>query len=136
MRTTDTQLLKEATARYATEIHGLDHDLWVLAPENIALVDENGNVSMFEHDRPGVVYGHFFYKARGRAALKAAKGHLKELFEGGYGIEVIKGLTPVEHLGAAWLSKKIGFTQHGIIDTDVGKCILFILTKQEWENSQ
>lgn len=135
MRTTDTTLLREATARYATEIHGLNHDLWVLAPENIALTDEAGNVSMFEFDKEGVYYGHFFYKARGREAIKVAKKHLKELFSDEYGVNVIKGLTPAEHLGAAWLSKKIGFRQHGILETLVGKCILFILTKKEWENS-
>jgi len=135
MRTFDKDIVTKATSLYADEIVGLDVEEWLKDDQNIALTNKDGDVSMFEHFYPGAVYGHYFYHNRGKAAIETATSHLKELFEN-YDVKLIQGLTPITHLGARWLAKKIGCKSQGIIHTKVGPCELFLISKEEWENNK
>lgn len=128
----DTETFKRAMGPYLP-IHGLSPDEWPLNPSNIVLTDGDDNLGLFEYCYPGVYTGHYFFNnARGKRAIEVAKKHLTEAFSK-CGVYVVIGLTPLEKLGARWLNKKLGFTSHGVVPTEVGPCELVILTKKEWE---
>lgn len=77
---------------------------------NIALINDSGDVAIIEpHGSPGVYKGHYFFFNRGKEAIRAAKEFLFEAFTE-YPVERIMGFTPVEKLGALWLTRHLGFT--------------------------
>lgn len=117
-------------------IVGLDPAEWLLSELNVALTDGKGNYGLFERSGNGLVSGHYFMKTRGRDALRTAKVILHEAFTGPYDIQVIRGFTPLEKLGARWMNKQLGFTGYGVITTNVGPMELVILTKKEWEQHE
>lgn len=134
-RTYQIQTVVKAIQQYADEIDGFYPEEWLDSKENVALCDDNGNVALFEREMPGVVTGHYFFFCRGREAVALSKEMLHEIFTGPYNVEVIRGLTPVDNRGAVWMSRHVGFTSYGTIDTHVGPCVLFILTKNEWRKA-
>ena len=136
MRTFDPEIVKEAVKLYAEEIVGLDVDDWLANPLNIALVNEKGDVGMLEHQYAltNTVCAHYFFKSRGREAIKTAQEFMKELFENSY-VEVITGLTPVNHKAALWMNRRLGLKEHGIVNTEVGPCKFVVITKQQWKDS-
>lgn len=133
-RTYDPVLVAYALETYDETPLGLDISDWLMYNTNVALADEHGNVALFERQArlPSSVCGHYFFHSRGRAAINAAEGFLKEIFTGPYDVQTIIGLTPVEHKGANWMNRKLGFKQHDTIDTEVGPCGFFLLTKNTW----
>lgn len=138
VRTYDTQTIAQAVADYSSQVSGFDPEAWVQDDQNIALVNDNGDVALFERQwrAPTTVAGHYFFKSRGKIAREVAKDFLWEIFLGPYQVEIIAGLTPVEHLGALWMNKQLGFKQHGEIETPSGKFKFVMLTKQEWLKSE
>lgn len=118
---------------YSHETLGFEATEWVSNLDNVALTDCEGSFALFERSLPWLVTGHYFFVKRGRGAERLARECLKEIFMGGYGVEVIRGLTPLDKLGALWMNKRLGFTQHDLVETVAGPCALVILTKQEWE---
>lgn len=118
---------------YAHETVGFEAADWLSNLDNVALTDGEGSFALFERSTPSLVTGHYFFLVRGREAEKLARECLKEIFVGGYGVEVIRGLTPLDKRGALWMNKKLGFTQHDLIETVAGPCALVVLTKKEWE---
>lgn len=132
-RTCNPEEVLEATRQYSDEIDCFFPEEWLNSEENVALSDENGNVALFEREMPGVVTGHYFFYCRGREAVALSHEMLKEIFTGPYDVNVIRGLTPVENRGAIWMSRHVGFKPYGTVETHVGPCVLFILTKKEWE---
>lgn len=133
MRTYDVDIVNAATNQFAERIYGFYPDEWLANKDNVALTNEYGDVSLFERELPGVVTGHYFFHSRGLVALSVAKQMLEEIFTGDYDVKLIRGITPLDKLGARWLSKRLGFTSYGVIETTVGHAELVILTKQEWE---
>lgn len=131
-RTLDIEKIIAATSQYADEIEGFYPEEWLDNVDNVALSDDKGNVALFEREMPGVVTGHYFFFCRGREAVKLSHRMLHEIFTGPYKVSVIRGLTPVNNRGALWMSRHIGFTSYGIINTQIGPCELFILTKDEY----
>ncbi len=115
-------------------ILGFNPEEWLSNPLNVALTDSEGNYSLFEREALGVVSGHYFMVARGREAFKLAKQMLHEIFTGPYDVKVIRGFTPVEHKGALWMNKQLGFKEYGNVETQAGTMRLVILTKLEWES--
>ena len=130
-RTTEVLPLLETMEPYLP-IEGFDPEEWLNDENNIALTNGEGDFALFEYEYLGVYSGHYFYKARGKKALQASKEFLKHLFTNYY-VRAIRGLSPLEHLGARWLNKQLGFKSYGILETPVGPHELVILTKQEWE---
>jgi len=132
-RTFDIDVVKAATDPYKEGLYGFNPEDWIEGTENIALVNEDKDVALFEREIPGIVTGHYFFVSRGRAAVRVAKEMLKEAFTKDYDIKVIRGLTPLQKLGARWMNKQLGFKSYGVVNTIAGPCELVILTKEEWE---
>lgn len=87
-------------------------------------------MALFEVD--GEVFtGHYFFVSRGESAYHSASLFLDFIFKE-YSVEVIKGLTPLEHKGALWLTRKLGFSDYGLVDSIAGKMRLSILTRREY----
>lgn len=131
MRTDNLDLILRATNQYADHITGFYPKEWIDNPLNIALINDNQDISLFEFEAPGVVSGHYFFWSRGKIAVKAAKEFLNEIFT--YDIKVVRGITPITNLGARWVNRQLGLKSYGIVQTTVGPCEIIILTKQEWE---
>lgn len=138
IKTTDAAAVTTAVAQYADQILNLNVDEWLAGMGNIALTNDVGDVSMFERQwvLPKTVSGHYFFFSRGKEAKAVAKEMLREIFTGPYHVETITGLTPVEHKGALWLNKQLGFKEHGEIETQAGPHVFVLLTKAEWEKNE
>lgn len=128
-RTTAVQDVRDAVSLYDGKVSGLDPESWIANPNNIALTDGEGNFNLLEYVKPGMYTGHVFYVSRGKKAIELMKEALDKTFSE-YPVEVIVGLTPIEKVGARWLSRKVGFKGHGIIKTIIGPCEVFIMTKE------
>lgn len=132
-RSYDVSALTETMQPYLP-ILGFEPEDWLGNPLNVALTDGQGNYSLFERESRGLVSGHYFMVARGKDALKLSKEMLHEIFTGPYDVEAIKGLTPLDHRGALWMNKQLGFKSYGVFETPPGLCELVILTKKEFLN--
>jgi len=133
MRTYDLALISEAIGFFLKDDNfKVDPVEWIKDPENIALVNDRGDLAVFEKGIKHVYSGHYYFKSRGRSALIAAREFLDEIFNTCYNIPVIIGLTPLNYLGARWLSRQVGFTSHGVIHFNDKHYELFILTKEEF----
>ena len=130
MRCYSSDALTETMAPYLP-IDGFDPEEWLADHRNIAL-EINGDFALFEYADKGVYTGHYFFKSRGKRAVERGRDLLHEAFMGGHGIKAIRGLSPLEKLGARWLNRQLGFKSYGVIQTSVGPCELVILTKQEY----
>lgn len=130
-RSYDVDLIKPAVDHFLGEGHTVDIQEWIDKPDTIALVNDDGDLALFE--KHGTWQGHYYFKSRGKKAVVAAKNFLDEVFNSCYNISVLTGLTPVHNLGARWLSRKIGFKSQGIMTIDNEPFEFFILTK---ENNQ
>lgn len=136
MRTYDVEKVKTAVSQYAAEIVGFDPEEWLANEKNIALINNNDDVALFENqaDLFDTVCGHYFFFSRGKEAVKTAQEFLLEVFANTY-IDTIIGLTPITHKGALWLNRKLGFQEHGEVSTSVGPCRFVMLTKEQWKDS-
>lgn len=132
-RTFDIAGLLTTMDPYLKDLHGFHGPEWLGNQDNVALTDGEGSFSLFERESGGVVSGHYFLIKRGREALNLCSEMLKEIFTGPYNVKVIRGITPLENLGARWMSRQLGFKSYGSVQTLVGPCEIVILTKPEWE---
>lgn len=136
MRTFNVEDVLAATAQYAEEIEGFNAEEWLENPLNIALINDNKDIALFEnqHYLTDTVCGHYFFFSRGKEALKAAKSFLEEVFTTTY-VKTILGLTPMDNKGALWMNGQLGFKNHGEISTVVGPCRFVFMTKDQWKES-
>lgn len=132
MRIKNPLTVRAMTDQYANQTKGFVPEVWLADPKNVALTNDAKDLALFQFDREGVYYGHYFFNSRGKDAVTAAEGFVKEFFAN-YPAQAIQGLTPVDNKGARWLSRKIGFRNYGLIDTVNGLCELFILTRKEYD---
>jgi hypothetical protein len=130
MRTFDASVV-ERVARSLTKRPEAPFDpiAWIAHQPNIALINDNGDVALFEGENRPLVTGHYHFNSRGRQAINAGKSFLDEVFS--LNVRVIRGLTPLTNLGARWMSRQLGFTSHGVINTDTGPHELFMLTCED-----
>lgn len=138
-RTIKVHDITQAVDPYMKEIQGFTPEEWVDNDANVALIDpKTKDVALFERQYkvPHAVHGHYFFHSRGKRAYQTAVAALDEIFSGKYNIEVVSGLTPLDHKGALWMNRRLGFTSHGSMDTSIGPCDFVVLTKQEWENAR
>jgi len=91
---------------------------------------EGDDKALFEK-KGGVCFGHYFLKSRGREAVDVSTAFLKEAFKE---CSVIAGLTPIENKAALWMTRRLGFTMTDVLDSDVGKMQLSMLTKKDFMN--
>lgn len=98
--------------------------------DNVLLTDGADNYGLLEFSQPGEYFGHYLFgSARGRTAYTVAHEMLDYFFTN-YPAFVVLGQTPVEHLGALWLNKKLGFKKIGTEHTEAGLCDRVFLTKE------
>lgn len=138
MRTYDINKVVQATNQVSETIEGFHPEEWLANPRNIALINENDDIALFEdqHDLPdGTVAGHYFFFSRGKSAVKAAESFLEEIFTS-QDVHTIIGYTPLDHKGALWMNKRLGFTDTGTIDTVIGPCKFVHMSKQQWKDRQ
>ena len=134
MRTYDVDKVKAAIAQYADQIVGFNPEEWLGNPKNVALINNNHDVALFESqaDLFNTVCGHYFFFSRGKEAVKAAQEFLEEVFTETY-IETITGLTPLDNKGALWINRRLGFKEYGEVSTVVGPCRFVMMTKDQWK---
>jgi hypothetical protein len=137
MRTYDVDKINAATVQYSEEIEGFTPEEWLDNKMNIALINNNDDVALFEHQQAltDTVCGHYFFHSRGREAERAAKEFLEEIFTNYY-VKTITGLTPETHKGALWMNQRLGFKEYGNVDTVVGPCRFVMLTKEHYEDAK
>lgn len=130
-RVYDPIIIRAALDRYPFDAIELDIEDWLRNPV-IILSDDDDNLGLFEEYFHGVWTGHYFFKTRGKAAKDLSIKMLREIFEV-YGAKAVRGLTPIEHKAALWMARHLGFKSYGELDTSAGKCVLFVMTKDEFK---
>lgn len=131
-RTFDTEAVAAALVQCKDDLIGCPIEPWLLVKENIALRDEHGNISLFEHRQDRVYTGHYFFLSRGKAAVSAAEDMLHEIFSDSSPVHIIIGTTPLDKKGALWMSRHLGFNDYGIEDIDGRPHQIFIMSKKDY----
>lgn len=130
-RSYNAALMREAMGEFADEV---DCDEWVGKLANIMVV-EGDNVGLAAYEYPGVYSVHWFYKVRGREALKLAERMLDFVFTH-YGVETVRGMTETRLKAARWAARQVGYTSHGVVEKGGKEYELFTLTKGDFYNQK
>lgn len=136
MRTWNALKIETAVTHFLGPDNKVDPIEWLSQPENIVLENDKGDLALFEYSFPikKVYSGHYYFQSRGRSAIEAGRGFLDELFNSCYNINIVMGLSPLEHKGARWISKQLGFTSYGTEEYNDKQYELFIITKKEFND--
>jgi hypothetical protein len=136
MRTYDATLIAPAVEFYLkANSDKVDPIEWLSNPDNIVLMNDHGDLALFEKGIKDVYSGHYFFKSRGRQAINTGRDFLDELFNTCYNIDILMGLSPLDNLGARWMSRQLGFTSYGAVTYKDNKSYeMFIITKKEFNN--
>lgn len=132
-RTTDIVAVCKAMAQYADHIQGFYPDEWLGNELNTAYITDEGDVALFEWEPslPGTVCGHYFFFARGRKAMDLANQFIDKLFSEREDVTRIVGLTPLTNKPALWITRQLGFTDCGVVETFNGPHRLSQLTRTD-----
>lgn len=128
--------LLKTLSPYVNEFYGFDINDWNEnnTRSNIVVTDNNEDFALFEKETDTVYMSHIFCRnKKGKEAFDFGKWAVSKMFSE-YGVEVLKGLTPLSNRPALIAARKIGFKAYGTTDTVVGPCQIFILTKGQWNN--
>jgi hypothetical protein len=128
----DANLIAPAIKHFLRSDAIVDPIEWISNPDNIVLLNDEGDMALFEKGIKEVYSGHYYFQSRGRKAITSGLELLDELLNSCYNIKVLTGLVPIEHLGARWMSRRLGFTSHGVCHLNDKHFELFILTKKEF----
>lgn len=135
MRTYDTKLVGHAIDELLSKTdQEVDAEKWLSNKDNIVLVNEKGDMTLLERGIKDIYTGHYFFKSRGREAVRSGKEFLDELFNSCYNISVLTGLVPITHLGARWMSRQIGLKSYGVEHINNKPYEMFIITKKEFNS--
>lgn len=126
--------LIEEALEFFRQTSNFDPVTWLADERNIVLENNLGDIALFEYQSDGIVIGHYYFKSRGREAVQSALKFLERIFDPCYNIHVIKGITALDHLGARWLSRRIGFKSYGVVHAQGRAAELFILTASEYRS--
>lgn len=126
----DLKLVKDD--EYLTEVLGE----YTMAPDNKTWVNVEGNlmfrvgddVGLATYDYPGMYTVHWFFKSRGKAAIKTAATMLDEVFTN-YGAEVIRGIIAMNNKPSIYLSRYLGFQRLSVEEFSDGPNEIILLTK-------
>lgn len=131
-RVYDAELIAPAIREFLKSEDKVDPIEWIANSDNIVLRNDNGDMALFEKGIKNIYSGHYYFKARGRKAIEAGTEFLDNLFNSCYNIDVLMGLVPLTHLGARWLSRRLGFQSQGVVHSSVRPYEMFIITKKEF----
>jgi hypothetical protein len=111
-------------------VDGFDPVAWLADRRNVALIDDHGDIALFERTGKGVFEGHTLFASRGREAIETGRTMLAAMFDM-YGARAIWGRTPIERPAARWFSRRLGFRSLGVVETVRGPCELFYLGAEQ-----
>ena len=136
MRTWDAVKIGAAIKHFLGTEEQVDVIDWLSDPANIVLENGRGDLAVFEYGIPTkkIYSGHYYFKSRGRGAIKAAREFLDEIFNSCYNIDVLMGMVPVERRDVKWITRQLGFTSYGLEEARGNHYELFILTKKEFNH--
>lgn len=129
-QTFDREMIEEGLGLYPNHVIDMNVGLWLASPQSLAL-EEDGNVGMFEQFSSGVYTGHYFFRDRGKKAKDLAIRMMDKVFAD-YGVEILRGLTPIDNRPAQWMTRHLGFKDYGEFEHPSGMCTLFMMTKNEF----
>lgn len=132
-RTFDDSVITAATEQVQGDLKGMPPSLWLMNLDNIALRNDNGDVALFEWRQPNVYCGHYFFLSRGKEAVTAGQDFLRYVFED-TPVHCIIGFTPLDKKGALWMSRRLGFHDHGDEDIDGRMHKIFVMTREDFLN--
>lgn len=121
--------LKDAITLYPELNGNLDCGEWVKNTNNIMLRDGD-STGIFAYEYPGLYTGHYFFRVKGREAIKLAERMLDEMFSN-YGAKTIRGMTKTDNRPALWITRQLGFKSYGRVETKNGEHELFILNEED-----
>lgn len=127
----DYETLDEVVKDFKEEWVDWDAESLVASP-NVLLSDGEKNFALFQYQSPGVYNGHYLFTARGLKDTHAVARELLTFFLTNYRVDVIIGYTPVENKGALWLNRRLGFTEHSVVDTEAGPHLEVSLNKDDF----
>lgn len=131
-RSFDWRDMERVVSKYKEAWIGFDPQELIENEDNILVTDGEGNYGLFEFEMPGVYYGHYLFTARGPDNTYEVARTLLAFFFREFPAMEVRGLTPVEHKGALRLNKRLGFTFHGVVDTEAGPHFEVSLTKDDF----
>ena len=107
-----------------------------MAPDNKTWVNVGGNlmfrlgddIGLATYDYPGMYTVHWFFKSRGKAAIKTAVVMLNEVFTK-YGAEVVRGIIALDNKPSVFLSRYVGFQRISVEEFADGLNEVILLTK-------
>jgi hypothetical protein len=111
IRSFDPEVLRKAVEPYPDSFdpNGFDFEAW-LDSRNV-MFEEDGSVGLFSYDSPYVYTGHWYFKKGHRPDL--AKDMISVMYRY-YGMEVLKGFTPIELRGVILVAKRLGMKSYGV----------------------
>ncbi len=136
MRTWDAVKIAAAIKHFLKTEDQVDPIEWLSDPSNIVLENDSGDLALFEYGIPAkrVYSGHYYFKSRGKNAIKSATEFLDELFNSCYNISILMGMVPLERADVKWMTRRLGFKSYGLEEARGKQYELFILTKKEFNN--
>lgn len=126
----DPSLLDQLCDAYPEELGHFDVEDWIANDDNYAYTDGE-NVGLVEKSSDGVHTAHYFFVVRGKAAKRLAIEMLDNFFNT-TDVNLLRGLTPLPKVGARWMNRQVGFKAAGVVQTFIGPCELFVLSKQDF----
>lgn len=127
-RTFSIQDIQNAVLNMNPTAIGFDPNDWD-SEENVALTDGE-SYTLFEKVCPGIYTAHMLYRKRGKDAIAFGVESLKNLFS--LDAELVRGFISNDNKPAKIIATKIGLKSYGEIETIHGNGVLFIMTKDEF----
>lgn len=114
---------------------GLSGAAWVQNPHHISK-SIDGNTMLFEMEAGGLCQFHWLRtEAGGRNAIETTREAMRQVFDETNAV-TIYGLVPVDHKASAMMARWIGARHCGDIQTDKGRCQLFLITREILEGAK
>lgn len=121
----DLDMLTEALGEYTL---APDNATWLNVPGNL-MYRLDDDVGLATYDYPGLFAVHWFFKSKGKAALKTAVAMLDDLFTN-YGAKAVRGVIHMDNKPSRRLAKYIGFERISVEEFLDGPNELILLPRE------
>jgi hypothetical protein len=103
-------------------------EVWLGIPENV-MYQKDDDVGLATYDYPGLFAVHWFFRSKGKDALRTAVEMLDDLFTN-YGALAVRGVIHMDNKPSRFLAKRLGFERISIEEFLDGPNELILLTKE------
>jgi hypothetical protein len=132
IRSYDADLLTKALEPYDYHM-GNSNAEWLATPGNVMYVSGD-DIGLATFDYEGLYAVHWFFKSRGKTAMKVCIAMLTRLFDE-QGAKAIRGVTPVNNKPARFLAKYVGMETLSIdVHPDGEEYELMLLSKDRFNH--